>query len=1066
MVTFTTSPHEKRQDFMGESTPGTVELTCPGCSANFRLKPKKGKLPQGPIPCPKCGTRIPVEIGEAKRGGAPRGADSSGERTPPSAQILGKPPRSGVISRKIRRPEPAPDEPEDPGQAPTPSPTADPSQPRGEQETAEQEAASSDRHRSAIEQLVDEDKGPNSTFLGFGFPESGGGGRTIKDKTAAIDENTLRQVRARAEREPEENHEALVEPDPTEKEGSTTDTSHFMRKEDQKEASEPSNPTDDPAEQDRRRTRELSPVEGERERIAQAEEEDGQAPFSRETPFHLDKFAEADAHEPGPFDLRDILDAEKDQLPESVSNEITRNPALEKDDGYPVQVEQDEAPRPLPDDSMSPASPSPPPSEAEAAAEASSPTRTSEPEEDEAPKEDEAPEEDERSMKSNAILGRLKSKLRAKKREESSPAPRTGEVPEPAPEDDEDDEDDEAALSGQDIFSEASQAEHEADPAPRSGGDEIKPALAARLKRKLGSNKLDSIKERIESEAIDDAEASQREADADEELGDELSDDLAEILSSADEDDLARVMDEASERSPHSAVFKRADLGVDAKTSPPQEGPTVPQRKVPEALLAAASRAEDEEEEPSEADAESSPSQPPPTPSSAEPSSEAGQREPSRPELNTTPMQAPDLDRERKRSKPSADADALRSLRPPMSTSRRQRLEREGVGDEPSGARGVAWGDAEPESGQPPRADANKGPRRRRRQDSHSGLFPISRGLGQESSVTGMASDRRGSGYIRLPTTEILEVLGRGHYRLMVEDIVYEPVDEQGLTELIKRGVLMGAEMIAEPGAEWSPIGEHPVFRRLRKKMAVEAHALLAKYQRDRKEKESSEAEAEAEAASSAPPLPSLGSVASETDEDQGAAAEAAPEPAPSSTDPKPRTLPMSALSAPAHNRASQPEIELEAPSAEQKRDADGPIDPSSEFEVVEDEDERAASAPPLPSSGEADAPEADAPRRMPPKRMPPKRPSPSSPPTKERPRSARARGRWIQRRSPTRALRSPPLHRSRRARPTSPKRNPSNRSRTRRSVSTPSRSSRAPRSPRSPSKTPSPPPTPAAAGR
>ena len=120
--------------------------------------------------------------------------------------------------------------------------------------------------------------------------------------------------------------------------------------------------------------------------------------------------------------------------------------------------------------------------------------------------------------------------------------------------------------------------------------------------------------------------------------------------------------------------------------------------------------------------------------------------------------------------------------------------------------------------------------RTRGAQESHSGLFPI-RGVGQEASaITGHTGDRRGSGYIRLPTTEILEVLGQGNYRLMVEDIVYEPVDEAGLTELIKRGVLMGAEMIAEPGEEWQPINDHPVFKRLRKKMAIEAHALLSKY--------------------------------------------------------------------------------------------------------------------------------------------------------------------------------------------------------------------------------------------
>ncbi len=125
--------------------------------------------------------------------------------------------------------------------------------------------------------------------------------------------------------------------------------------------------------------------------------------------------------------------------------------------------------------------------------------------------------------------------------------------------------------------------------------------------------------------------------------------------------------------------------------------------------------------------------------------------------------------------------------------------------------------------------------RRRRAGESQSGVFarPLAEGLGQESSVTlGGATERRGSGHIRLPTTEILEVLGNGHFRLMVEDIVYEPVDERGLADLIKQGVLMGAEMIAEADGDWMPINEHPVFRKLRKKMAMEAHAVLAKYRR------------------------------------------------------------------------------------------------------------------------------------------------------------------------------------------------------------------------------------------
>jgi predicted Zn finger-like uncharacterized protein len=99
-----------------------------------------------------------------------------------------------------------------------------------------------------------------------------------------------------------------------------------------------------------------------------------------------------------------------------------------------------------------------------------------------------------------------------------------------------------------------------------------------------------------------------------------------------------------------------------------------------------------------------------------------------------------------------------------------------------------------------------------------------------EKDQPGAASERRGSGYIRLPTAEIQDVLGQGTYRLRVEDIVYEPVDKKGLTTLIKRGVLLGAAEIAEADGDWMPVQEHPVFHELRRKMAKEAHDLLADY--------------------------------------------------------------------------------------------------------------------------------------------------------------------------------------------------------------------------------------------
>lgn len=92
-----------------------------------------------------------------------------------------------------------------------------------------------------------------------------------------------------------------------------------------------------------------------------------------------------------------------------------------------------------------------------------------------------------------------------------------------------------------------------------------------------------------------------------------------------------------------------------------------------------------------------------------------------------------------------------------------------------------------------------------------------------------IASESRGSGFIRLPTAEIQQVLGRGSYRLLIENIVYEPVDKDGLIQLIKGGVLLGAEQIAEADGDWMPVSQHPVFDELRRRFAAEAHALLSR---------------------------------------------------------------------------------------------------------------------------------------------------------------------------------------------------------------------------------------------
>lgn len=115
-------------------------------------------------------------------------------------------------------------------------------------------------------------------------------------------------------------------------------------------------------------------------------------------------------------------------------------------------------------------------------------------------------------------------------------------------------------------------------------------------------------------------------------------------------------------------------------------------------------------------------------------------------------------------------------------------------------------------------------------QTGDSSMIELLRRRVAENQQPGAASERRGSGYIRLPTAEIQEVLGQGSYRLRVEDIIYEPIDKVGLTELVKRGVLLGAAEIAESDGDWMPIAEHPVLAELRTMMAAEAHDLLAKY--------------------------------------------------------------------------------------------------------------------------------------------------------------------------------------------------------------------------------------------
>lgn len=78
----------------------------------------------------------------------------------------------------------------------------------------------------------------------------------------------------------------------------------------------------------------------------------------------------------------------------------------------------------------------------------------------------------------------------------------------------------------------------------------------------------------------------------------------------------------------------------------------------------------------------------------------------------------------------------------------------------------------------------------------------------------GMAAEQTGSGFIRIPSAEILDLIGEGTYRLNVEGIIYEPIDEEGIRRLIVSGALGGDERIAKRGGEWLPLRDHRIFQR------------------------------------------------------------------------------------------------------------------------------------------------------------------------------------------------------------------------------------------------------------
>ena len=830
---------------MGETPPSTVELICPGCGAYFRLKPKKGKLPKGPIPCPKCGTSIPVElaskqapdnVGPEETQGYDPAQDPDPSEKPEAPKVAEEPkpkspPMSGIISRprkSTRSSSPAMPKPDASSAPAETNPRA-----QVEEPAISDQAPTVDKHRAALEALLDEDKGPNSTFLGFGLTKKGDG---KQDKTAAIDEEVLKQVRSSSTKQTGENIAVDSPEEKRSKHGSTTDTSHFMRSD---------------AEEVEHATEEMSP-----EAVAQDLREEARGIAERETPIQLEKLSfkeEAPSKEtpseskgddwsqenaPGPFDLRDILEAEKEQIGSELSNEVTRNPALDADN--PVgEPSSGSGPKPLPQD---PFAQIPEADEAGSAQEMTVVREVAD-----------VKETTPNSARAD-VLGRLKKSLRStpatSEDKEEDPAEALAarlerlergelgslaiESSEPPPEREtqenakvtaEQIEKEKSqpelqtspAVSASEIFEESSAVQEDAAPIPAEEDDEpeqasssAKTPLAALLKRKLGKAGYDDLKEKVEgsSEAYDESmsEVSSSSAEG------EDSDELADLLSGADEDDLARVLDEAGDLSTWPKSPASATPSTTAQTTPrsaktdevaDSEGGEPPRAKTKLGGFAAIKipthkdgikDAQGQDEQPEE------------------------EEEAERP----TP-QAP-----KPRLSLSQKRDKARSLLRSLDSKGGAGEEEQDADDSQEAPSGLSWGDAALHRG-----DISNFGRKRRRQESHSGLFPITGGLGQESSV-GMASEKRGSGYIRLPTAEILDVLGTGQYRLMVEDIVYEPVDEVGLTELVKRGVLMGAELIAEQGGEWIPIVEHPVFKRLRKKMALEAHALLAKYQADK----------------------------------------------------------------------------------------------------------------------------------------------------------------------------------------------------------------------------------------
>lgn len=899
---------------MGDEAPTTLELTCPGCGAFFRLKPKRGRLPKGPIPCPKCATSIPVPSATTTTSSAQVGEEDSfaqrprtSKTTAPMAQVMG----SGIIKRKKRDGESS--------QLGIPSSqsTSEPAEPAKSAE-AELPEHSSPRLKapSAMDRLLDDAPGPGATFLGL--PTLGDSGLGVIRAELDAAQEPLRAQRLDEGQVPEYTMPLTSSQQGDFSREDSADEELLAKLSSQRSTREVPTTQIEPAARPEhlRDTQEVDPVDPQEHR---------KTPINLERPpidmFDAPLDDDDDELAPptddwgdgqGPFDLRDILAAEKERGNE-LSGEITRNPALEGGGGlYPVP--EPSKSKPLPDDSFG-AHIKRPRSKHLATLSVSAQS----PEHDHRETSDRSNSgafkharvstgdifsETSSALNDDSLFPVFEAKQSAKPLptdlEEASPAqleslepseqeelhqtPRTTAEYDP--------------ISPADHLAEVAKIEEPQAPQPsqtlqEESEQESSPALSALLKRKIGKKKADELRHKIEQEEpvdeqveepvsglAQDSGLSSLDALFDEQQskskfgpspinpsapsssfnsGELISeDDLMDAVSSASESWSKAFEEEQAQQEPaqgSSALFA-APLH---DTSPTREA--LNPSDLWDELARDESEVQEAQEQRKEADQPPREDEiktpvmslsPPVLPESSKPlisalKAKLLERQSSlqeRSEAQAQPTSTPLLEA----TKPKLSLGALGKAQEPTKPARPTELPTLDL-KTPSEAKPDF--DAEPHfndrsgssliSGFPSSSQSTdelkiiRSKRRRGGNDSQSGLFarPLADGLGQESSVTmGMAGERRGSGYIRLPTTEILEVLGQGSYRLMVEEIVYEPVDEQGLVDLIKQGVLLGAEQIAEADGDWTPIAEHPVFKRLRKKMAMEAHAVLAKYKR------------------------------------------------------------------------------------------------------------------------------------------------------------------------------------------------------------------------------------------